>query len=177
MTSSEDAFERFWAFSLDRYSRPGVSEACLALQDTLRADVNVVLLCLWTAQVGQHLSATTLSALIDGMPGSWHRDVVVPMRAARKAMKGRTVGGDRSRVETVRDRVKAAEIACEKLEQQLLVEAIAGQLTRSDCAPVSRAATKDLARASLSAYVELIAPGALKSAGTDIETLIESCIA
>ena len=177
MTSSEDAFEKLWAFSLERYGRPGVSEACLALQDRLRVDVNVVLLCLWTAQEGQHLTKTTLTEIINGRPGSWHRDIVLPIRTARKAMKGRTAGGDGSRVEAVRDRVKTVEIACEKLEQRLLVEAIAGQLAASDRAPTSSVGKTELARDNLSTYVELVAAGALKSASAHIETLVDSCIA
>ena len=177
MTPSEDASGRLWAFSLERYGRPGVSEACLALQDTLRADVNVVLLCLWMAQEGRHIGTNTLAEIIDGMAGSWHRDVVVPIRAARKAMKGRTVGADGSGVEAVRDRVKAVEIACEKLEQQWLVEAVVQHLAPSDRASTSTAENKDRARENLSAYVELIAPGTLSSASAQIETLVDLCIA
>ena len=177
MTSTNEAFDRFWTFSLDRYGRPGVSEACLELQESLRVDVNILLLCLWTAHDGQQLATNTLSEIIDGEPGSWHRDVVVPIRLARKAMKGRTIGGDGGRVEAARDRVKAVEIACEKLEQQLLVDAVAGKLAPPREPPTSIAARQALARGNLLAYVALIAPDTADDAASHIETLVESCIA
>ncbi|MFZ0067404.1 MAG: TIGR02444 family protein, partial [Pseudolabrys sp.] len=38
----------FWRFSLAVYSRAGVAEECLALQETAGADINVLLFCAWT---------------------------------------------------------------------------------------------------------------------------------
>ena len=176
MTPREYAFNQLWAFSLDRYGRDGVSDACLKLQDRLHADVNIVLLCLWMAQDGRQLAPDTLREIVDGAAGAWHRDVVVPIRTARKAMKGRTAGDDGANVEATRDRVKAVEIACEKLEQQLLAEAVDEQRAASPDQPAPLAERRALARNNLTAYVGLIAPDAHQSSGALIETLASSCI-
>ena len=39
--------ERFWDFSVRTYGVPGVSQACLALQDERGVDVNMLLYCIW----------------------------------------------------------------------------------------------------------------------------------
>ncbi|MGE4220898.1 MAG: TIGR02444 family protein, partial [Alphaproteobacteria bacterium] len=41
-----------WPFSLSVYARPGVAEACLALQARRGLDVNLLLWCGWRAAVG-----------------------------------------------------------------------------------------------------------------------------
>lgn len=45
----------FWNFSLDHYKQEGVQAACLHLQDSFGADVNLVLYCLWLARQGWRL--------------------------------------------------------------------------------------------------------------------------
>jgi len=37
--------DRFWAFSLALYGKPGVAPALLGLQDRLGVDVNLLLFC------------------------------------------------------------------------------------------------------------------------------------
>ena len=48
-----EAAASFWAFSLEFYARPGVAEACLALQDRHGLDVNILLLCCWLGWSGR----------------------------------------------------------------------------------------------------------------------------
>ena len=38
----------FWDFTLQVYGREGVSPAVIALQDTHRLDVDILLFCCWT---------------------------------------------------------------------------------------------------------------------------------
>ena len=45
----------FWRFSLHFYRQPGVSDACIALQDGCGVDVNLLLFLLWLADEGQLL--------------------------------------------------------------------------------------------------------------------------
>ena len=39
----------FWKFSLAVYATPGVAGECLAVQESLGVDVNVLLFCAWLA--------------------------------------------------------------------------------------------------------------------------------
>ncbi|SOE01286.1 TIGR02444 family protein [Caenispirillum bisanense] len=108
----------FWRFSLDRYGRPGVAEACLALQDRRGADVNVVLLVLWQAEQGRGLAESTLSAVL-AASRDWQAQVVGPVRAARRAAKRAAEAGDAAAA-ALYPRLKEAELACEHAEQTAL---------------------------------------------------------
>ncbi|MEX2629461.1 MAG: TIGR02444 family protein [Tistlia sp.] len=109
----------FWAFSLATYGRPGVAEACLALQDRLGLDVNLLLFCLWAGRCGHRLSATELAALATAA-GPWQQGVVVPLRGVRRRLKG---AADPAQ-EALRQRIKRDELEAERLEQELLHRAL-----------------------------------------------------
>lgn len=111
MTREKGPDDPFWNFSLATYARPGVSEACLDLQDRLGLDVNLVLFALWAgAGCGVRLAPEELQRL-DHAVSAWRRDVVVPLRGVRRTLKN--VPG----VEPFRLRIKAAEIEAERLQQ------------------------------------------------------------
>jgi uncharacterized protein (TIGR02444 family) len=48
--------EQLWDFSLRIYGLPGIAPACLRCQDDAGADVNMILLLLWTAKGGVRLA-------------------------------------------------------------------------------------------------------------------------
>lgn len=100
-------------------------ELCLDLQDRHGADVNVILLALWCGQASIRLSPQALECVIKNGPRDWHEAVVRRLRAARRAMKSPPAYIGPEMVEPVRQRLKAVEIECEKLEQRLLFEALA----------------------------------------------------
>src|SRR5262249_40267230 len=50
----------FWNFSLKVYGRPGVAAACIALQDGLGLDVNLLLYCCWHGRARRRLEAADL---------------------------------------------------------------------------------------------------------------------
>src|SRR5262249_29851992 len=110
--------EELWQFSLALYARPGVPEACLALQDRHGVDVNLVLACLWAAASGRGaLDRARIAALrADSEP--WQRDVVAPLRAVRRRLKD-------GPGPAFRERLKALELEAERLEQQRLGAALA----------------------------------------------------
>ena len=109
-----------WAFSLERYGRPGVAAICLQLQDEAGADVNMVLACLWCAQRGVALDRNDMAAFAAGDVAKWHDRVVRPLRAARRAMKGALPGLSVDAVEVLRSRLKTVELETERFEQILL---------------------------------------------------------
>ncbi len=149
-----------WAFSVERYGRPGVAAACLRLQDETGADVNMVLACLWCARRGVAVGRDDMAALRAGAAAGWHGSVVRPLRAARRAMKQPPPGLSAEPVEALRSLVKSAELEAER-QEQLLLEAALAQLPAAD----PSAAPLDLALANLSLYFEVsqgdVPPGLL----------------
>ena len=108
--------EPFWEFSLGFYARPGVSAACLALQDGFGADVDVVLFALWRAHLGHGLSAAELAA-VDGAIAVWRESVVQPIRAARRACHPAPPGSfDAAATQALRKQLLSAELAAERLQ-------------------------------------------------------------
>jgi len=83
----ETAGEAFWRFSLALYSRPGVADALIRVQDRAARDVNLILFGLWLgASQGRRLAAADLAgaeAAIAPISGA----VVAPLRQLRRQLK------------------------------------------------------------------------------------------
>jgi uncharacterized protein (TIGR02444 family) len=112
----------FWDFSNAVYGRPGVAEACLALQDRRGLDVNILLLCCWAGVRGRALTAAALGARIEAVR-PWRDQVVKPLRAARRWLKGQQTVPSES-AEALRQAIKAQELEAERLEQLILAEGV-----------------------------------------------------
>ena len=124
MTTSDDTARRFWSFSHAVYAKPGVAPACLALQDDLRLDVNVLLFCCFAAAEGAPpLDCETL-AIADTAIAPWRAATVAPLRAVRRAMKAEFAGVDGDRREAIRKQVQATELECERIVQSVLAVAV-----------------------------------------------------
>jgi uncharacterized protein (TIGR02444 family) len=104
-----------WTFSLVVYAEAGVQEECLALQERLALDVNLLLLCAYAGVRGVTFSGHDVSAAA-GVVAAWHRDVVCPLRAVRRALKAIT----RDDAAALRAEVKSAELKAEQIEQAML---------------------------------------------------------
>ena len=76
----------FWRFSLHFYRQPGVSDACIALQDDCGVDVNLLLFLLWLAADGQLLSADDVKKLDDKVR-DWRNLTIIPIRDMRRKLK------------------------------------------------------------------------------------------
>src|SRR3546814_14164532 len=72
----------FCQFSGSVYARRGVAEACLALQERHRLDVNLLLFCAWAGCNGRRLDGGDLG-LLRSVARPWQDNVVAPLRAAR----------------------------------------------------------------------------------------------
>lgn len=116
MSGRGTAAEAFWRFSLMVYSRSGLAEALLQLQDQGGHNVNLVLYGLWLGLCeGVPLDAAGLArarSAIDKLD----RDSVLPLRALRRALKG----DPDPDVQGLRRRVLALEIAAERQVQARL---------------------------------------------------------
>lgn len=122
-TSSERQAES-WAFALAIYARPGVAEACLALQNELGVDVMLLLMA--TSAAIKHrtvLTADEINAL-DATCRPWREQIVQRLRAIRTELKTGPAPAPGSVTEPFRSQVKALELEAEKIENQLLAECL-----------------------------------------------------
>jgi uncharacterized protein (TIGR02444 family) len=109
----------FWRFSLGFYRRPGVADACIALQDACAVDVNVLLFFLWLATMKRRIGlaeAQSICAKADG----WRDDVVVPLRTLRRKLKEGSALVEHGTAELFRTKIKAVELESERLQQEAL---------------------------------------------------------
>lgn len=105
----------FWRFSLAVYSRAGVAEECLALQEVAGADVNVLLFCAWAGMQTIVLSRDDIEQALR-LVVAWQDNVVRPLRGVRQSMKAL----EHQESENFRARVKSMEIEAEQIEQAVL---------------------------------------------------------
>jgi len=115
--SSEN--EGLWAFALRLYGAPGISDACLVLQDESGVDVPVLLFSAWLASSSVALTQSEL-ARIDGLVKAWRDEVIKPLRAVRRRLKTGPHPAPGPQTEDLRNGVKAVELASEKIALALL---------------------------------------------------------
>jgi uncharacterized protein (TIGR02444 family) len=114
----------FWDFSIAVHARPGVSEACLALQRGYALDVNLLFFCCWAAVCqGRPLGREGVTAAVEAAAG-WQEEVVRPVWRARWRLKGGFGGFPAERTEALRKALIAAELDAEHVEQLQLAEAV-----------------------------------------------------
>jgi uncharacterized protein (TIGR02444 family) len=113
----------FWEFTLSVYRREGVSQACIALQDRLRLDVNFLLLAVFAGTRGFSLEAMHWNAL-DALAKPWRENVIHPLRHVRRWLKEQHSLPAPS-VDPIRKAVLAQEIEAEGMQQRLMWAALA----------------------------------------------------
>jgi len=105
----------FWRFSLTVYSQNEVAKECLALQDTLCIDVNILLFCAWVGTRAVALNREDIERA-SGAVTTWYEKVVCPLRAVRKITK--TLSPDKKFAAAI----EALEIKSEQIEQAILFD-------------------------------------------------------
>jgi len=103
----------FWDYSLATYGLDGVASTCLALQDTIGLDVNLLLYAAWLARMDQRLSGEHLAGL-EAEIVDWREMVIKPLRTLRRQLQ------DYSRASGVREEIKALELRAEQQQQDLM---------------------------------------------------------
>jgi uncharacterized protein (TIGR02444 family) len=111
----------FWRFSLSFYRQTGVSDACIALQDGCGADVNLLLFLFWLASDDRQLSIDDVKLLDDNVR-DWRNLTIIPIRDARRKLKGAATLVEAGKQEAFRNKVKAVELEAERLQQEALYE-------------------------------------------------------
>jgi uncharacterized protein (TIGR02444 family) len=146
------------------YARPGVQQSCLLLQERVQADIVVLLFGGWLARCGIALSqdaAHEATALV----GPWREAVVRPLRAIRVTMKSSPLMG-RPEAAALRERIKADELAAERIELGLLVGWAASRW------PQTGAPAADLVATNLPLCLPA-APDA--AAGAALQQIMDAC--
>jgi uncharacterized protein (TIGR02444 family) len=142
----------FWQFSVKFYAEPGVADACIALQDKAKVDVNILFFLLWNATQQRALNAAEVTE-VEHTIGPWREMAVVPIRNVRRALKSPPGAIAPDTAEGFRIRIKAAELEAERLQQEALYAlAQTGTLGR----PAASAA--QAAQDSVSSYQGVIGP-------------------
>src|SRR5579863_5284687 len=123
MTDAETstATTPFWRFSLNFYRQAGVSDACIALQDGCGVDVNLLLFLFWLASESRQLSRDDVKKL-DDQVRDWRNLTIVPIRDARRKLKGAATLVEPGKQEVFRNKVKAVELEAERLQQEALYD-------------------------------------------------------
>lgn len=118
---------QFWQFCLSWYARPGVSQACIELQDKLGLNVNLMLLLCWCEQQKLQLSFDQIERLGLSLK-VWSEKYTQPLRQLR-----RQIALEDHADESVKHAIFDAEMALEKSEQRLLIGTFSHfNLTNSD---------------------------------------------
>lgn len=108
----------FWNFTLGVYGHPGVSQACIGLQDRHGLNVNMLIFCLWAGSHGQSLAVGELERLEAALT-PWDEAVVKPLRAVRRWLKAQDLV-PREQAEPLGRAILGREIESEGLAQRLM---------------------------------------------------------
>ena len=114
---------QFWDWALSAYSRPGVAQACLDLQDDHGQCTPYLLWAVWAAQSGRGLDQAILAQGAD-LARRWEPAFITPLRAVRRGLKPAFEGVADHKREALREQVKALELAAEQT-LMLSLEALA----------------------------------------------------
>ncbi len=148
MTNCSDG-EAFWAYSLRIYGAPGASEAYLALQDAVGADVNILLFILWRADAGVVLALEDVQRL-EELVRTWREQVVQPLRSVRRRLKTLDAAVPHVAAQELRAKIGKLELEGEKLQQFAMARHAAQIGGTIGVLP------ETAARAGLAAYGELL---------------------
>lgn len=161
----------FWEFSLAYYSREPISAACLSLQNRRGADANILLLCCWLATLGLRLDQAALHAAVSSVE-AWRRDVLEPLRAARRAVGERFPELAKSDRQSIKHGMLSAELDCERIAQEKIALAAAPLVVpmgSGDDAPIAR----QIAGAALETYFGMVIGTPEERDAEDLTALLE----
>jgi uncharacterized protein (TIGR02444 family) len=111
---NEPAQNQCWDFVVEFYAKPGISQACLQLQDRLGVDVSFLLTLLFYAKHHNLDLSVEEIASLDRRISAWRDEVVIPLRRLRRHVKASNLLN--SSTEAFYRRIKADELLAEQLE-------------------------------------------------------------
>jgi uncharacterized protein (TIGR02444 family) len=111
----------FWDWALVAYAKPGVAEACLELQDQYQQCTAYLFWAAWASDQGIALDPPILSAG-QTLARTWEAEVLQPLRQVRRFLKPAMPNLPDAPRETLREQVKANELAAEQILMTRLAE-------------------------------------------------------
>ena len=117
----------FRDFSSSLYRKPGVADACLFVQDRYGLNVNVILFCIWVADIGSGTLASAQIATVLRRVADWEKQVILPLREIRRTCRKEALGVPEFLLQTFLPQIETTELEAEHVEQQVLTE-LAGDL-------------------------------------------------
>lgn len=162
----------FWDWSLKTYAAPGVSQACLRLQDRHAVDVNVLLYAVWVADShGVELSDTDIRSTVRRVE-DWYTLVVGGLRRIRSELKDNPHGAPPDLADSIREQVKKLELDAEHLEQLMLCSELPKDRRRA--ADLKKA--RQMAGRSVRRYLRVLGSSPDPGDESAIETIVEAGI-
>ncbi len=172
MTSDADLEDRpFWTFSLDVYTRPGIADACLSLQDQYGCDVNMVLFCCWAASTGAGRLDDQIMVAAVASVDQWQAEVIEPVRSVRRRLEAELTHVDHETAAELRVEIGAAELHAESVEQDILEKLIAPEQARRS----NSGAQMEDARYNLQRYLKLLGVELKDDALESLSTIVAGC--
>ena len=121
---------KLWSFALTVYQRDAVAPACLDLQEQCQIDVPLMLCAVFACLQGKAISDEDLTKL-HNLASPWQSDIVQSLRHIRTQLKTGPKPAPNAVTEDLRDKVKAAELAAEKIQLEMM-QTWVSQLTDVD---------------------------------------------
>jgi uncharacterized protein (TIGR02444 family) len=161
-----------WAFALDIYARPRVADACLKLQNEAGVDVMMFLMVAYAA-VRHHILLTPSDIRqLDEACRPWREQIVRPLRAIRTGLKTGPLPAPNSETEQFRSKVKAVELAAERLQNQLLAERLPLRPPERDV--VDREALRSVLGSVVARFLETGGGGKIAEHLTAINEIVDA---
>lgn len=137
-----------WDFVVELYAKPGVSQACLELQDRLDVDVSFLLTALFYAKRRNIEFSIEQIASLDRSISAWRAEIIAPLRRLRRRVKDADLLS--SSTEEFYRRIKADELLAEQLE----INAITHQLEQMPHAPLPHEPRRDMIKRVVTYFAE-----------------------
>ncbi|MGI6853823.1 TIGR02444 family protein [Mesorhizobium sp. 1B3] len=159
-----------WRFALDYYGGPGISDACLRLQDESGIDVvNLIIILYADTKLKRRLSAKEVSQLKEEMK-CWREETVLPLRTLRRRLKTPPAEFPAEETEALRNLIKKAELQAEQIqlaigERWLLRPRTRGGLSAEKAILLLREGSPGDPATDLLALIEHVAAAARNTAG------------
>jgi len=102
-----------WDYARVAWNKPGVSEACLALQDRHGQCVALLLWRTWAAVEGRSVGVSTARRAV-AVARVWEVDIIAPLRVARRALDGDLDGAEPAVAQRLRQAARAIELDAER---------------------------------------------------------------
>ncbi|MFN3583665.1 TIGR02444 family protein [Phenylobacterium sp.] len=124
-----------WDWALEAYGRPGVPEACLALQDGHGQNTCLLLWAVWA-----EARDPALLVRAAGLARAWESAAVGPLRAVRRGLKAPVADIADAARERLREDVKAVELHAERVLLEALAD-LGGRFGGAPALPALEAAS------------------------------------